>query len=152
MTTGVDHVTEVGQAFKAAIGAVRRLRGRETHHTGELSHAQFWLLFALADSDALSSREVACSADLSPATVTEMLDSLAAVGLVERVRSDQDKRVVLTSLTKRGRELVAERRSDIEARWRAALDEFSAEELVAAAAVLDRVRAMFEELAEHPQA
>jgi DNA-binding MarR family transcriptional regulator len=66
---------------------------------------------------------------------------------VERIRSVQDKRVVLTSLTERGQGLIDERRTRYERRWRAALKQFSDAELLTAAAVLDRVRAMFDELA-----
>lgn len=92
-------------------------------------------------------RELAVAADVSPATAAEMLDSLAAAGLVERMRSVEDKRVVLTSLTERGHALIDERRVRYERRWRSALKQFSDEELLAAAAVLDRVRGMFDELA-----
>jgi DNA-binding MarR family transcriptional regulator len=56
--------------------------------------------------------------------------------------------VVLNSLTQRGRALVEERRASVEPRWRSALDGFSDQELLTAAAVLDRVRAVFDELAE----
>jgi DNA-binding MarR family transcriptional regulator len=76
-----------------------------------------------------------------------MLDGLAAAGLVTRVRSEQDRRVVLTSLTQRGRAMVEERRARYEPRWLAALDEFSERDLRAAAAVLDRLRGLFDELA-----
>jgi DNA-binding MarR family transcriptional regulator len=144
-TTALD---TFGHAFKAAHAALRRMRARETHHPGDLSYAQYGLLFGLCDGGARSARELALQADVSPATATEMLDSLAAAGLVERVRSTEDKRVVLTSLTDRGRALTDERRAQYEPRWRAALAGFSEDELVAAAAVLDRVRAMFDELAE----
>jgi DNA-binding MarR family transcriptional regulator len=123
------------------------MRGREAHHPGELSYAQYGLLFGLCDGVPRSSRELAVAADVSPATAAEMLDSLAAAGLVERIRSVEDKRVVLTSLTERGHALVDERRGRYERRWRTALKQFSDEELLAAAAVLDRVRAMFDELA-----
>ena len=136
-----------GLAFKGANAALRRMRGRETHHPGELSYAQYGLLFGLSDGLPRSLRELAIAADVSPATAAEMLDSLAAAGLVERIRSMEDKRVVLTSLTERGHALVDERRARYERRWRVALKEFSDEELLAAAAVLDRVRAMFDELA-----
>jgi DNA-binding MarR family transcriptional regulator len=91
--------------------------------------------------------ELAVAADVSPATAAEMLDSLAAAGLVERMRSAQDKRVVLTSLTDRGHASIDERRVRYEHRWRAALEQFSEEELLTAAAVLDSVRAMFDGLA-----
>ena len=139
---------ELGRAFKGATAALRRMRGREAHRPGELSHAQYSLLFALREHRVLSSGELAAAADLSAASVTEMLDVLAAAGLVERLRSPTDRRVVLTSLTKRGAALVEKRRAHFEPRWQAALTHFSIEELNAAVAVLDRLREMFDELAE----
>lgn len=141
-----DTVAELGRAFKGCLGAVRRLRGRETRAHDELSDAQYGLLFGLRDRDALPSSELACLADLSPATATGMLDGLAAAGLVSRVRSEQDRRVVLTSLTERGQALVAERHARFAPRFSAALAEFSDDELRTAAAVLDRLHAMFDDV------
>lgn len=146
-----DSLEQLGRSLKAAIAALRRLRGRETHRPGELSFAQYSLLFGLVDGDPLSARELASAADLSPATVTQMLDSLAAAGLVERVRSTGDRRVVLTSLTERGDELLAARRARLEPLWRDALAEFSDEQLATAAAVLDRVRDTFYTFADIDQ-
>jgi DNA-binding MarR family transcriptional regulator len=140
-----DALEQVSRSFKGMMGAFRRLRGRETHRPGELSYAQHSLLFGLSDGGALSARELAVAADLSPATVTEMLDGLAAAGLVERVRSERDKRIVLTSLTERGSRLVEERRARWEPRWRAAVAEFTDQELLTTAAVLDRLRDMLDE-------
>jgi DNA-binding MarR family transcriptional regulator len=139
---------ELGRAFKGTMAAVRRMRGREAHHPGELSYAQYGLLFGLYFGESMSSRELASAADVSPATAAEMLDSLAASGLVERVRSRQDKRIVLTSLTDRGRAVVEERRARYEPRWHGALAEFSEAELHTAAEVLEALRQMFDELAE----
>ncbi len=136
------------RAFKGANAALRRLRGRESHHPDELSHAQYGLLFGLCDGVPRSSRELAVAADVAPATAAEMLDSLAAAGLVERTRSQEDKRVVLTSLTDRGHALIDERRARYEPRWRSALAEFSDEELLAAATILDRVRTVFDEVVD----
>ena len=143
-----DAVDTFGRAFKAANAALRRLRGRETQRPGELSHAQYSLLFALCDDVPRSLRELAETADVSPTTAAEMLDSLHGAGLVERVRSTEDRRVVLTSLSDRGRAVVDARRARYEPCWRATLQQFSEEELLAAAAVLDQVRVMFDELAE----
>src|SRR5579862_9099792 len=114
----LDARARVGESFKAAMVAVRRLRGRDTQRLGRLSHAQYSLLFGLAAEPQLSGSRLAVIADLSPATVTQMLDHLEADGLVDRVRADRDKRVVLTSLTTRGRELVEQRRARLEGRWR----------------------------------
>jgi DNA-binding MarR family transcriptional regulator len=144
----IEPVTALGESFKAAMGAVRRLRGRESHQNDKLSFAQYSLLFGLAAEPQLSASQLASVADLAPATVTEMLGHLEADGLVERVRSDRDKRVVLVSLTPRGRTLVSQRRADWERRWQAALDEFDDEQLRGAAAVLDRLAALFNERAD----
>jgi DNA-binding MarR family transcriptional regulator len=134
---------QLGRAFKAAMAAVRRLRGRETHRPGGLSNAQYGLLFSLAGGCELSSRDLAAAADLTPATVTQMLDVLESAGLVARARSELDKRVVMTALTDRGRALIDEHRARVEPRWRAALAGFSDGELLTAAAVLDRLAEFF---------
>ncbi len=146
-----DPFDEFGVAFKAAMASMRRLRGRETHRPGELSYAQYGLLFGLAKGGALPSHELAALADVSAATVTQMLDGLERARLVTRVRSDSDKRVVLTSLTAQGRAVVERRRAELEPRWRAALGEFSGDELLTAAAVLDRIREMFDTIALEPE-
>jgi DNA-binding MarR family transcriptional regulator len=142
-----EALTQLGTAFKGIMGALRRLRGRETHLHGEqLSFAQYHLLFGLAAECELSTSKLAAAADLSPATVTQMLDGLVGMGLVERARSESDRRVVTCSLTERGRELITQKRSEWEARWQVALEEFSGEELATAAAVLDRIHAMYDRL------
>jgi DNA-binding MarR family transcriptional regulator len=138
----------LGAAFKRAMGAVRRLRGRETHHPEQISFAQYALLFSLTGVCEGSARQLAEQADLSPATVAQMLDSLEAQGLVRRARSDQDRRVVTSSLTERGEHLVADRHARMEPRWRAALGEFDDEELLVAARVLERLADYFDALSE----
>jgi DNA-binding MarR family transcriptional regulator len=146
-TERTEALEALGRSFKGVTAALRRLRGRETHHPGELSYAQYGMLFGLADGEAKSSRELAVAAEVSPATATEMLDALAAAGLVERIRSQEDRRIVLTSLTDRGKALVDERRAQYEPLWRAALDRFSQEELGSATAILTALHEMFDTLA-----
>jgi DNA-binding MarR family transcriptional regulator len=77
-----------------------------------------------------------------------MLEGLARAGLVERIRSERDRRVVLSSLTGRGRELVEERHARFQSRFQGAMAQFSADELRTAASVLEGLRGMFDELAE----
>jgi DNA-binding MarR family transcriptional regulator len=141
-----EALAQLGAAFKGAMAAIRRLRGRDTHRPGELSFAHYQLLSGLTKCDELSAGELAVAADLSPATVTQMLDSLAEMGLVERSRSKRDRRVVTCTLTARGRELLTERHARLEQRWQAALAEFSTQDLATAAAVLDRLRALYDDL------
>jgi DNA-binding MarR family transcriptional regulator len=139
----------LGLAFKRAMVAMRKLRGRETHRPGHISYAQYGLLFGLAGCE-LSARELADQTDLTPGTVTQMLDHLEAAGLVRRTRSKQDRRIVLSALTERGVAVVAERKAQMEPRWQAALAEFSDRELTAAARVLDRLADYFDTLLDDP--
>jgi DNA-binding MarR family transcriptional regulator len=141
-----EALAQLGSAFKGAMAAIRRLRGRDTHRHGELSFAQYHLLGGLAEHDHRSAGELALAADLSPATVTQMLDGLAEMRLVERTRSERDRRVVNCTLTTRGRELLTERRAHLEERWQSELAEFSNRDLATAAAVLDRLRALYDDL------
>jgi DNA-binding MarR family transcriptional regulator len=145
-----DALEAAGEALRALVGSARRLRGRETHRHDQLSYAQFSLLFSLARADELSSRDLARKADLTAATVNQMLDGLEAAGLVTRRRAEHDRRVVLTSLTERGAVLVAGRRAQIEPRWRAALAEFDEDELHLAATVMDRLAKFYDELLQEP--
>lgn len=138
-------VAQLQDAFKDVMVATRRLRGRDTHRHGELSYAQYHLLCGLAEHDELPAGELALAADLTPATVTQMLDSLTEMGLVERTRSERDRRVVNCTLTRRGRELLTKRRAHFQQRWQAELAEFSTQDLATAAAVLDRVRAILDD-------
>jgi len=136
----------LGVAFRGLLGAVRRMRGRETRTHDALSDAQYRLLFGLRDIDTMSSGELAELADLSPATATQMLEALAAGGLVRRERSSEDRRVVLTSLTARGMALLEARHARFMPRWTEALAPFSEAELRTTAAVLESLRAMFDDI------
>ena len=137
---------QVGVAFKRAMVALRRLRGRESQRIGQLSFAQLGLLHGVAGRSECSARQLAEHSDLSPATVTQMLESLEAAGLVTRTRSAQDRRVVHTELTAQGAAVVEGRQKDMEERWNKALADFSVEELATASKILDRVADMLETL------
>jgi DNA-binding MarR family transcriptional regulator len=148
-TTAIDRraASALANSFKALMGAVRRLRGRETHSHGGLSNAQFQLLFGLREGKLLSGGELACVAGLSPATTTQMLDGLQDAGLVVRERSLQDRRKVMTSLTERGHALVEERHARFAPMWQQALAGFSDDELTTAGAVMDKLGELFDQLA-----
>lgn len=143
---------QLSASLKRAMVAVRRLKGRESQRAGQLSFAQYTLLHGLSDHHECSARELAEHSDLSPATVTQMLETLEAAGLVVRTRSAQDRRVVFSEITERGAAVLAERQAVVEGRWSAAIAEFSEEEMTAAARVLERVADVFESLAEDPPA
>jgi DNA-binding MarR family transcriptional regulator len=136
----------LAKSFKRVFRTLRRLRGRDTHLAGEdVSHAQFELLTELYERGPLPAGELAVAAQISPATVTQMLDHLASSGHVERTRSVADRRIVVTRLTALGRRKVQDKRALWRTRWQQALSDLSAEELRVAAQVLDRLGSMFDE-------
>lgn len=136
----------LAQSFKAATAAMRRLRGRDTHRPGALSHAQYQVLFELLRGGELPAGALAGVADVSPASMTQMLDRLAEAGLVERVRSQSDRRIMTAALTEAGRAVCERRRAEVEPLWQEVLAGFTASELRTAAAVLDGVAEVFERL------
>jgi DNA-binding MarR family transcriptional regulator len=140
-------LTELGLTFRHVVRTISRLRGRDTHLQGsELSQAQFELLIELDERGELPAGELAAAARLTPATVTQMLDHLAACGHVERLRSATDRRVVVTRLSEQGREQIAAKRSVWQARWQDALGDVSERDLRAATRVLQRLGTMFDEV------
>ncbi|HEY2571837.1 MAG TPA: MarR family transcriptional regulator [Solirubrobacteraceae bacterium] len=139
-------LTELGLAFRHVFRTLSRLRGRDTHLQGsELSHAQFELLIELDERGELPAGELAAAARLTPATVTQMLDHLAESGHVERVRSETDRRVVVSRLTEQGRDKIEAKRAAWQGRWQAALGDVSERDLRAATRVLQALGEMFDE-------
>jgi len=70
-----------------------------------LTFTQYMVLVRLWERDRVSVAEVGRELDLDSGTLTPLLKRLEAKGLVDRRRSRADERVVLISLTARGREI-----------------------------------------------
>jgi DNA-binding MarR family transcriptional regulator len=143
---GKAHAMEAfAKSFKGATAGARRLRGRDTHRPGSLTQAQYQVLFELLAGE-LPAGELAALVDVSPASMTQMLDRLADAGLVQRVRSPEDRRIVVSRLTEAGRAECEERRAALAPLWSEMLGDFTAGELHTAAAVLDRLTELLERL------
>ncbi|MGO9249482.1 MAG: MarR family winged helix-turn-helix transcriptional regulator [Solirubrobacteraceae bacterium] len=137
---------ELGRAFRRVFRTLSRLRGRDTHLGGsELSHAQFELLIELYERGELPAGELAAAAQLTPGTVTQMLEHLADSGHVERVRSETDRRVVVSRLTPQGTRKIEAKRAAWQERWESALQGMGPRELRAATRVLQRLGDVFED-------
>jgi DNA-binding MarR family transcriptional regulator len=143
-----EAITELGAAFRHAFRSLRSLRGRDTHRGDEIGHAQFELLLELCIRGPLHAGELAEVVGASAATVSGMLDNLCAAELVERSRSEADRRLVMVKLTRRGKRKVEARRALWRRRWEEALEGLDADELRVAARVLDRVSDVFVERPE----
>jgi len=73
---------------------------------GELSFSQFLILQTLLEKDAMRMNELAAALGVSKANVTGLVDRMIRSRLVERLRSDEDRRVVFVTLTPKGRRIV----------------------------------------------
>lgn len=138
-------VAELGGAFRRAFRSLRSLRGRDTHRGDEIGHAQFELLIELYVNGAMQAGELAEAVEASAATVSGMLDGLTEAELVERTRSEADRRIVVVKLTRRGRRKVEARKAVWQRRWQEALEGLDDEELLIAARVLERIHGIFSE-------
>jgi DNA-binding MarR family transcriptional regulator len=102
-------------ASRAFVGlTVRALAAVEA----EVTLPQFRALVVLAVRGTLRSVDIAEELQVNPSTGTRMTDRLAAKGLVRRVRSTDDRRVVRLRLTRAGHAVVeqvmARRRGELE--------------------------------------
>jgi len=78
----------------------REVEARMAKHG--LTDAQWKPLWLLRAGRASTAIELAREMDIDAGAITRMLDRLEAKGLIERVRSDEDRRVVHLRVTKAG--------------------------------------------------
>jgi MarR family transcriptional regulator, organic hydroperoxide resistance regulator len=93
--------------------ALRRSQARGQNERGGLSLAQYYLLAQLADSEALPVSSLAEGAGIASPTATRLVDCLERAGLLERSRSQTDRRSVLVSLTDAGRKTLRRKRREL---------------------------------------
>ena len=151
---GVSAGTELetfAEAMDEFLRAARRARGRlnRTPVVPELSASQFHLLEPLLRApEALCVGELADAAGVTPPSATRMLDGLQERGLVARVRTSDDRRVVRVQITPEGAELVARKHGAMRATREAVFKQLTPGERRTAARVLLRLAAAVEDL--HP--
>lgn len=138
---------ELRQALAHMSAAERRLRSRDQSRPGELSHAQLRSIMALGRGSEMTVGQLAHSAELTPASVTGLLDQLEAAGIVARHRSTEDRRVCHVSLTPEGRDLFNRKRSAWQAKWDEQLAGLSDAELDTAVRVIQLVTELYDSVA-----
>ncbi|MEA2213879.1 MAG: MarR family transcriptional regulator, organic hydroperoxide resistance regulator [Solirubrobacteraceae bacterium] len=137
-------IEELRRSLARMSGAERRLRSRDHSHTGELTHAQLRSIAALGREKEMTVGEIARSADLTPATVTGMIDQLEAANIVQRTRSTEDRRVCNVSLTSEGWRLLEQKLSTWQAIWEHELADVTEDEIETAVRVIRQVTAIYD--------
>ncbi|XBQ17108.1 MAG: MarR family transcriptional regulator [Oceanicaulis sp.] len=98
-----DH-DEILIALRRIIRAVD-LRSKSLVKETGLTAPQLVVLQALAKNGATKPSALSRQVSLSQPTVTAILDRLTSAGLVQRARSDLDRRAVLAELTEKGEQI-----------------------------------------------
>jgi DNA-binding MarR family transcriptional regulator len=118
------------------------LHSRRLVHDHGLTGPQLVLIRELGRADVLSVGELARRVSLSQGTVTGVLDRLEKRGLVERSRSDSDRRRVLVRLTEAGFSVLGEAPSLLQDEFVARFQMLAAWEQTLILSSLQRVASM----------
>ncbi|GFD69758.1 MarR family transcriptional regulator [Alteromonas sp. KUL156] len=94
-------------ALRRIIRAVDLRSKQLSKHVG-LTGPQLLVMQNIEERPGIMVREIAENINLSPATITNILDRLESRDLATRIRSTQDKRKVGVYLTERGKEAVVD--------------------------------------------
>ncbi|OJF67973.1 MarR family transcriptional regulator [Alteromonas sp. V450] len=94
-------------ALRRVIRAVDLRSKQLSKHVG-LTGPQLLVMQNIQEQPGIMVREIAENINLSPATITNILDRLESRDLATRIRSTQDKRKVGVFLTERGKEAVVD--------------------------------------------
>ena len=136
---------EKGQLVERVLQAQRQLqRHVASTHTNpllqvNLTMQQLKVLLMLSMGGARSSLELTRGLGVGPATVTGLVDRLAAQGLVARREDPQDRRVRLVEPTESGRALVARLEAAGTEQLRGLLGTLEAEDLLALERIVGRL-------------
>jgi len=99
-------VLDTLQKFRLIIGAVRQ-HSRALEAACGIGGAQVWMLATIADTPDITVSQLGQALSVHVSTASNLLDKLARAGLVERLRAEDDRRVVRLRLTDKGRDIVA---------------------------------------------
>jgi len=133
-------------AVNQLLAADRRLRGRDHSRPGELTFAQVRTIAALGRANEMTAGQLAKSADLTPATVTTILDQLETANIVERRRSTEDRRVCNVALTPEGVKLLERKLAAWQQLWSEHLSGYSDKDIETATQIVQAVTDMLDGL------
>jgi DNA-binding MarR family transcriptional regulator len=141
MSKRSDMVAEIIDNLRRVFQVVNEQSKKAEHATG-LTGPQLWAIKTIAQEAPIMVSEIARRMYLHPATVVGILDRLEKQGLVIRIRSTEDRRVVKVELTIQGRALVRKAPEVAQGLLVAGLEELNLNKLTNIAQGLDQMAAI----------
>jgi DNA-binding MarR family transcriptional regulator len=114
-----------------------------------LTHASFVLLMSLWTMGPQETRRLALALGVSRPAVVSVVNTLEGRGMVRRVRSDVDRRLVTVELTRAGMQLVAQAQAAAHEYERALVSSMSKHEQRQLARLLDVLRESARDMTKH---
>ena len=135
-------------AWNEFFASVRRARGRAARDVtpGTLTLSQFQLIVEFGDKPEMTVGDLALAGGVAAPTATRMLATLEREGIVQRKQSQTDGRRVMVTLTKKGEDVLAEKRSVIAQKQRQVFSMLSETEREQAEHILRRLSVAIEEI------
>ncbi len=141
MSKRAEMVAEIIDNLRRVFQVVNEQSKKAERSTG-LTGPQLWAIKTIAQEAPLMVSEIARSMYLHPATVVGILDRLEKQGLVMRMRSTKDRRVVKVELTAQGRALVRKAPEVAQGLLVAGLEKLNSKKLINIAQGLDQMAAI----------
>lgn len=120
------------------------LYGRELAQAAGLTAVQFRVLQVVGETGQCTATAIAQRMGVSQATVTSLVDKLVRQGMVERQRSDRDRRQTNIVMTERGRATVDSAPDALQQRYVRKFEALEDWEQAMLVAALERVAAMLD--------
>jgi MarR family transcriptional regulator, organic hydroperoxide resistance regulator len=134
------------EAWDEFVLALRRSQARGQTAPNELTLAQYYVLAGLREQTALPVCQLAEGAGIAPPTATRLIDGLERAGLLQRSRSQSDRRTVLVSLTAAGRQALRRKQAQIARRRRTIYDRLEPEERAQSERLLHHLAEIMDQL------
>ncbi|QNO13688.1 MarR family transcriptional regulator [Alkalicella caledoniensis] len=90
------------------VSFVIKCRGRDILNDFEITPPQFNALLLLSEHGDMTIGELGSKMYLASSTATDLIDRMERNSLVERVRDENDRRVVRLHMTKKGKQMILE--------------------------------------------
>lgn len=132
-------IHNAGRALHEAAAQMTRAVDRRAKNLG-ISGAQWMVLIRIGGNVANTASDLCKMLGYDSGAMTRMLDRLEKLGLIERSPSDEDRRVMIVSLTDAGRTLYPQITPIAVDVIEEHLRGFSAEDIVQLIGFLDRIR------------